>query len=406
MAKESAAGDRRLVAYFVGNGGPAATSEDLKRYLQDRLPGFMVPTAWVELEELPLTPNGKVDRAALPDPDVTRPDSMSVFQATRSQTEEILAGIWERVLGVDRIGRDDDFFALGGYSLLATRIISRVRESFQVELPLRSIFEWPRLADLAERIEETMRAGSTLVTPPLERVTTVEQLPLSYAQQRLWFLDQLTPHNNAYNIPVAYRLRGPINVSVLEQSLNETVQRHESLRTNFVNVDGQPIQVIAPQRAHELKVISVESFAEAERESVVGKLALEEGRRPFNLAAEPLLRTILFRLGEEDHVLLVVMHHIISDGWSMDVLLRDVPKVYVALANGRPAALPELPIQYADYARWQRHWLTGEVLDQELAYWRNQLAGIPPELNLPTDRPRPSSLSLRETRSCSRCRSR
>ncbi|HKV33206.1 MAG TPA: amino acid adenylation domain-containing protein [Pyrinomonadaceae bacterium] len=395
MAKEATAGDRRLVAYFVAKGDPAITSEDLKRYLQDRLPGFMVPTAWVRLDELPLTPNGKVDRAALPEPDVARPDSLSVFQAPRSQTEEILAGIWERVLNVEGIGRDDDFFALGGYSLLATRIISRVRESFKVELPVRSIFEWPRLADLAERIEETLRDGSALVAPPIERATTVEQLPLSYAQQRLWFLDQLTPNNNAYNIPVAYRVRGPINVSVLEQSLNETVKRHESLRTNFVDLDGEPIQVIAQELTHELQIISVEDFAEDERESAVQNLALAEGQRSFNLASDRLLRTILFRLGEEDHVLLAVMHHIISDGWSMDVLLRDVPKVYVALASGRPALLPELPIQYADYARWQRNWLTGETLEQELAYWRQQLAGVPPELNLPTDRPRPSALSLK-----------
>ena len=395
MAKQAPTGDRRLVAYYVGNGGPAATSEDLKRYLQERLPAFMVPAAWMRLDELPLTPNGKVDRAALPDPDVIRVDAVSVFQAPRSQTEEILAGIWERVLGVERIGRDDDFFALGGYSLLATRIISRVRESFVVELPVRSVFEYPRLADLAERIEEAMRSGSTLVTPPLERVTTLEQLPLSYAQQRLWFLDQLVPNNNAYNIPVAYRVRGPINTSVLEQSINETVKRHESLRTNFVNVDGEPIQVIAPERTHELQLISLENFAPAERESVVQQLALTEGRRPFDLASDPLLRTTLYRLGEEDHVLLVVLHHIIFDGWSMDVLLRDVPKVYTALAQGRPAALPELPIQYADYARWQRNWLQGEVLEQELSYWRKQLDGIPPELNLPTDRPRPSALSMK-----------
>jgi amino acid adenylation domain-containing protein len=398
MAREATAGDRRLVAYYVGNGGPSATSEDLKRYLQERLPGFMVPTAWMRLDALPLTPNGKVDRAALPDPEITRTDEISVFQAPRSQTEEVLAGIWQRVLGVEQIGRDDDFFELGGYSLLATRIISRVRESFAIELPVRSLFEYPRLADLAERIEEAIRAGSPLVTPPLERVTSLEQLPLSYAQQRLWFLDQLIPNNTAYNIPVAYRLRGPINVSVLEQSISETVKRHESLRTNFVDVDGEPTQVIAPERTHELQIISLENFSPAERESAVQQLALTEGQRPFNLASDPLLRTVLYRLGEDNHVLLVVIHHIVFDGWSMDVLLRDVPKVYVALAHGRPAALPELPIQYADYAAWQRQWLQGDVLEQELSYWRNQLAGVPPQLNLPTDRPRPSALSMKGNR--------
>jgi amino acid adenylation domain-containing protein len=395
MAKEAMSGDRRLVAYFVSNGGPETTSEELKRYLQERLPGFMVPTVWIRLDELPLTPNGKVDRAALPDPDRAYLESPASFQAPRTQTEEILAGIWERVLGVERIGRDDDFFSLGGYSLLATRIISRIRESFRIELRVRSIFEWPVLAELAERIEEAMRAGSVLVAPPLERVTTLEQLPLSYAQQRLWFLDQLIPNNTAYNIPIAFRLRGALNVEALEQSLNETVKRHESLRTNFIEVDGQPIQVIAPARNQDLSIVDVTELVSEEREAVVQQLALAEGQRPFNLASDPLFRTILFRLAADEYVLLAVMHHIISDGWSMDVLLRDVPRVYTALNRGRPSALPELPIQYADFARWQRDWLQGDVLEQELSYWRDQLADIPSELSLPTDRPRPSALSMK-----------
>ena len=395
VAKAGANGERRLIAYFVSNGGPIVSNEELKGYLQERLPGFMVPAVWIRLDELPLTPNGKVDRGALPDPDRSYLEAAASFQAPRTQTEDILAGIWERVLGVEHIGRDDNFFSLGGYSLLATRIISRIRESFQIELPVRSIFELPVLAELAERIEEAMRAGSTLVAPPLERVTTLGPLPLSYAQQRLWFLDQLIPNNNAYNIPIAFRLRGALNLVALEQSLNETVKRHESLRTNFADVDGQPIQVIAPERVQELPLVSFETLADPERESVVQQLARAEGQRPFNLASDPLFRTILFRLAEDEHVLLVVMHHIISDGWSMDVLLRDVPRVYTTLNHGWPPVLPELPIQYADYASWQRNWLQGEVLEQELSYWREQLANIPPELNLPTDRPRPSALSMK-----------
>jgi len=394
LAREAATGDRRLVAYFVTNGGPETSGEELKKYLQERLPSYMVPSAWVPLVELPLKPSGKVDRAALPDPDLTRLESTTSFQAPRTQTEEILAGIWERVLGVERIGRADDFFSLGGYSLLATRIISRIRESFQVELPVRSIFEWPTLAELAQRIEETMRSGRTVTLPPLQRLTGTAQLPLSYAQQRIWFLDQLMPHSNAYNIPVGFRVSGPLNVIALQQSLNETVQRHESLRTNFINVDGQPIQVIAPSRTQDLPVISLETFPEAEREFLVQERALEEGQRPFDLASDSLFRTTLFRLGEQEHVLLLVMHHIISDGWSIDVLMRDVPRAYNALRRGLPPDLPELLIQYSDYAYWQRQWLQGEVLAEELSYWRNQLDGSVTELNLPTDHPRPSALSL------------
>ncbi len=395
LATEGSNGDRRLVVYFVTNGGPAASGEELKGYLQERLPSFMVPSAWIRLDELPLTPNGKVDRAALPDPEPARPESTASFQAPRTQTEEILAGIWERVLGVERIGRDDNFFSLGGYSLLATRIVSRIRESFEVELPVRSIFEWPTLAKLAERIEETMRSGSTLTLPPLQRLTSNAQLPLSYSQQRLWFLDQLMPHNNAYNIPVGFRVSGPLNLIALKQSLNETVQRHESLRTNFINIDGQPIQVIAPSRTQDLRVISVERFSETERESLVQRFALEESQRPFDLASDSLIRPTLFRVGEQEHVLLLVMHHIISDGWSIEVLTRDVPRTYKALCQGVRSDLPELPIQYPDYAYWQRQWLQGEVLEQELSYWRQQLDGSLAELNLPTDRPRPSALSMK-----------
>jgi amino acid adenylation domain-containing protein len=395
QARELSSGDKYLVAYVVANGGTAPTGEELKDYLKERLPSYMVPSAWVLLDEFPLTPNGKIDRAALPDPDKTRVDSRSIFLTPRTQTEEIMATIWQGVLGLEWIGRDDDFFSLGGYSLLATRIISRIRESFHVELPLRSIFESPTLAGLSQRVEETMRDGGTLPAPPLLRVTGLDQLPLSYAQQRLWFLDQLMPNNNAYNIPIGFRLNGAINLVTLEQSLNEIVQRHESLRTNFVNVDGQPVQVIAPARLQDLPLIDLERFTPRERELLVQRLAHEESQRPFNLSRDSLFRTTLFRLSEQEHVLLVVMHHIISDGWSIEVLIRDVPLIYAALCQGASADLPELPVQYADYAYWQRQWLQGKVLDEELAYWRNQLEGTPPVLNLPTDRPRPSALSLK-----------
>ena len=367
----------------------------LRGHLEEKLPDYMIPASFVLLDALPLTPNGKVNRRALPAPDEARPEQAGAFVAPNTPVEELLASIWAGVLRVERVGITENFFELGGHSLLATQVMSRVREVFGVEVPLRNLFEDPTVAGLANSIEAASRGERGVMAPPLERVSRERELPLSFAQQRLWFLDQLTPHNSAYNIPVGFRINGPLNLSALQQSLNETVKRHESLRTNFINIDGQPVQVIAPTRVQNLPIISIERFAEAEREFVVQRLANQEGRRAFDLASDSLFRTVVFRLGEQEHVLLAVMHHIISDGWSMNLLIRDVPLVYRALCQGVPSELPELPIQYADYASWQRQWLQGEVLEGQLSYWRNQLNGSLPQINLPTDRPRPSVLSLK-----------
>lgn len=391
VAWEGSTGDKRLAAYVVANEGAAVSMRELKDYLKERLPGYMVPAAIVTLEALPLTPNGKLDRQALPQPKFTA----AAWRAARTPQEEILCSLFAEALNLPRVGLDDNFFDLGGHSLLAIRIVSRVRESFQVELPVRSLFESPTVAESAERIEELMRSSSSPKAPPLLPRSVTDRLPLSYAQQRLWFLDQLMPGNNAYNLPSGIRLSGSLNLTALKQSLSEIVRGHEALRTNFTNVDGQPIQTIAPVQPQQLPIVNLERLTEEERESVVQRLALAESQRPFDLSKDSLFRTSLFRLSDQEHVMLAVMHHIISDAWSMEILIRDVPLLYRAFCLGQPSPLPELPIQYADYALWQRQWLQGDALEAERAYWRNQLEGSPPILSLPTDRARPSTLSLK-----------
>ena len=279
---------------------------------------------------------------------------------------------------------------LGGHSLLATQVVSKLRETFGVDLPLRFLFDAPTVAGLAERIETARRSEQGLTAPPMERVSRDGDLPLSFAQQRLWFLDQLMPGSIAYNMSGAVRLTGPLNVVALEQSLTEVLRRHEILRTTFRAVDGQPFQSIAPAKPFILPVTDLEPLPEAEREAEARRLAIEEAHRLFDLARGPLFRATLLRLGEEDHILQCAMHHAVSDGWSIAIFNKEIGLLYHSFSTGQPLLLPELPIQYADFAHWQRQWLQGEVLEAQLSYWRKQLAGAPPSLELPTDRARPA----------------
>jgi amino acid adenylation domain-containing protein len=395
LTREDTPGEKRLVAYVVAERESRAAANDLRSFLKEKLPEHMVPALFVLLDALPLTPNGKVDRRALPAPDRTRPELEKAFVAPRTPTEELLSEIWAQVLDIERVGIHDNFFDLGGHSLLATQIVSRIREAFQVELPLRRLFEVPTVAGLAESIEVAHRAGQNLLAPPILPIPRDGNLALSFAQQRLWFIDQLAPGNSAYNIPAAIRLRGPLNLAALEQSLNQIVKRHESLRTTFAIVDGRPVQVIAPALTIELPVIDLRKLPEAERETEVRRLVTEGAMRPFDLSQGPLLRVALLRLGDEEHVGLLTMHHIVSDGWSTGILIREMARLYVAFSSGGSLSLPDLPIQYADFAHWQRQWLQGEVLETQLAYWKQQLAGAPPLLELPTDRPRPALQTFR-----------
>ncbi|MGB8494244.1 MAG: amino acid adenylation domain-containing protein, partial [Candidatus Acidiferrum sp.] len=371
------------------------TADELRRFLKDKLPDHMVPAVFVLLDTLPLLSNGKIDRRALPAPDRTRPELDNTFVAPRTPTEELLAQIWAQLLDLERVGVHDNFFDLGGHSLLATQAVSRMREAFQVEIPLRRLFEVPTVAGLAESIEAARQSGQDLLAPPILPVPRNGDLALSFGQQRLWFFDQLEPGLSAYNIPAAVRLKGPLNLGALEQSLNEIVQRHESLRTTFGKVEGRPTQVIAPALTIKLPVVDLRNLPASQRDIEVRRLVTAEAQRPFDLSTGPLIRGTVLRLADEEHVGLLTMHHIVSDGWSTGILVRELVALYVASCAGGSSPLPALPIQYADFAQWQRQWLQGEVLETQIAYWKERLAGAPALIDLPTDLPRPAVQTFR-----------
>ncbi|MCP4660712.1 MAG: amino acid adenylation domain-containing protein, partial [bacterium] len=396
LAREEASGagpmrPARLVAYAVTD--PGTEPRELRARLQESLPDYMVPSAFVRLETLPRLPNGKVDREALPAP--ARPGPEVDLAAPADPAEELLAGIWAGVLDLDRIGAHENFFELGGHSLLATQVVSRIREAFGVELPLPRLFEAPTVAELAAVVRALRQEQEGIAVLPMVPVPRGRTLPLSFAQQRLWFLDQLEPASPVYNIPLAVRLRGALPVPLLERIFSEVMRRHEVLRTTFEPAAGEPRQVITAELELALPVVDLQALPEAVREAEVGRLAAAEARLPFDLAVGPLVRVTLVRLTADDQAVLVTMHHIASDGWSMGVFRRELAVLAEAFAQGRPSPLPELPVQYADFAHWQRQWLRGEVLEAQLAYWRVELAGIPARLELPTDRPRPAVPSYR-----------
>jgi amino acid adenylation domain-containing protein len=377
VAREDAPGRKRLVAYVVPARGAEVSGAGLRARLGARLPEYMVPSAYVALERLPLNANGKVDRRALPAPE----REGAAYVAPRTAEEEVLAGIWAEVLGLERVGVEEGFFELGGHSLLATQVASRARQAFGVEVPLRALFEAQTVSALAERIGALRSGGSGPVAPPIRRVPRTGPLPLSFAQQRLWLVDRMDPGSSAYNLAYALRMRGALDATALQASIGELVRRHEALRTTFEESGGVPVQRVHPPAPVALLIRSLPE-ASAER------LAREEALRPFDLARGPLLRSTLLRLDDEDHVLLFTLHHVVSDGWSMDVLVREVSVLYGAFSRGEPSPLPELPVQYADYAAWQRAWLSGEALAEQLGYWKSRLEGAPPLLEIPTDRPR------------------
>jgi amino acid adenylation domain-containing protein/non-ribosomal peptide synthase protein (TIGR01720 family) len=393
MAREDTPGNKRLVAYVVAKEEPAPPPSELRGFLESTLPEYMVPSVFVYLPVLPRMAQGKVDRQALPKPATDRPDLDDAFVAPRTPVEEMVAGVWADILKLDRVGAADNFFELGGHSLLATQVVSRLRSAFGVEVPLRALFETPTVAGLAEAIDKAHHEAQGVQVPPIRPVSRDGELPLSFAQQRVWFFDQLEPGNLFYTIPTAIRMNGVLYIPALEKALGEILRRHEVLRTTFGCRDGQAMQIIAPARPVTLPVEDLTHLPEGERETQAKELASQEAKQPFNLAEGPLVRGSLLRLGAEDHVLLLTMHHIVSDGWSMTIFFRELTVLYEAFAAGKPSPLLELSIQYADVAVWQRNWLQGEVLDQQLAYWRNQLGGVSP-LELPTDKPRSTAHSF------------
>lgn len=385
--------DNRLVAYVAANG--TLDSVELRRHLRQQLPDYMIPAAFVFLNSLPLTANGKVDRQALPASDQfdeAQPQSRTGTDredcAPNTPAEELLIGIWSQLLKLDRVGLHDNFFDLGGHSLLATQVMFRVRESLGVELPLRALFDRPTIAALGQEIEAAMRSKTGAAAKPILPVDRTQPLPLSFAQHRLWFLDQLEPGSPFYNVPTAMRIRGPFSLPVFQQTLSEIVRRHESLRTVFQQKDGLPVQIIKPAQPVTVPVTDLSGYPAEEREEMARQFISAEGSRPFDLAAGPLLRVQALKLGPEEYIVLSTAHHIVSDGWSMGVMIGEVAALYEAYRKGEESPLSELPAQYGDYAVWQRERMTGEILEEQLAYWRKQLAGAS-SLALPTDRPRP-----------------
>jgi amino acid adenylation domain-containing protein len=389
LARGEAASEKSVAAYMVAQNGKEIDIQKLRTTLKGQLPEYMVPAAFVVMEAFPLTPNGKVNRKALPEHDKVGLISDD-YVPPRTPEEEILAGIWAHILNLEKVGINSSFFDLGGHSLMATQVISRIRDAFEVDIPLRSLFETSTIAELAQQIDKIRKGEAGIAAPPLEKISRDEAPPLSFAQQRLWFLDQLEPGSASYNIPSAVRLSGKLNTAALEKSINEIIKRHESLRTTFASEDGKPVQVISDPTEFKIQIIDLTNLPETERDHETMGLLEEEAHSPFNLAEGPLFHAGLLKLADEEHIIAFNMHHIISDGWSVGVLINEVTALYIAFSKDLPSPLPDLPIQYADFAHWQRKWLDGEVLEKQINYWKKQLAGSPPLLELPTDHPRPA----------------
>ncbi|HEX2645243.1 MAG TPA: condensation domain-containing protein, partial [Thermoanaerobaculia bacterium] len=382
----------RLVAYVASEG----EASELRGFLAERLPAHFVPSAFVALAALPLTPNGKVDRAALRRLEPGVPGGSGAGYAPPSTpTEEVLAGIWAEVLGTDRpIGIHDNFFELSGHSLLAVQVGHRIRQRLGVDLPLRRLFERATLADLAREVDAAGREAAEEGVPPLVRVPREGWLPTSFLQQMMWQV-QGGPIHPLYNMPFAMRLRGPLDLAVLRASLGELARRHEGLRTRFEMIDGQFLQQVLPPEPVALPEIDLGGLPADRREDAARRLAWDDAALPFDLRRAPLFQALLARLDADDAVLLFKIHHIVSDGWSLNVLQRDLSVFYTALAAGEDPrqALPDLLFQPADYASWQRFVFAGDLLERRLEYWRQRFADRPEPFEIPTDRPRSGRLS-------------
>ncbi|AHG70703.1 D-alanine--poly(phosphoribitol) ligase, subunit 1 [Burkholderia pseudomallei MSHR146] len=379
-ARDTPTADRRLVAYYVGDASAAA----LREHAAARLPAYMVPAAYVRLAAWPLTPNGKLDRAALPAPD-DEAYARAEYEAPRGEHECKLAAIWRAVLQVERIGRHDDFFELGGHSLLAVRAVTAMRDAFGSDTSLRDLFARPVLKDLAEHASTAARARDAAIP----KAARGEPAPMSFAQQRLWFLARMGGLGDAYHMPIAVRLRGALDVDALQRALSRIVSRHDALRTTFALEGEQPVQRVHADDGAGLRLRIDDLRGCADAGARRARILAGQASEPFDLARGPLVRGALVREADDVHTLCVTIHHIVSDGWSIDVFCRELSELYRAFAGGQPDPLPPLPVQYADYAAWQQRGIGGAALHAQAEYWRDALAGAPTLLELPTDRPRP-----------------
>jgi amino acid adenylation domain-containing protein/non-ribosomal peptide synthase protein (TIGR01720 family) len=377
----------RLVSYVVAS--EAVELDALKARLAGELPDYMAPSVLMRLPKLPLTANGKLDRKALPEPEITK---AKAFVAPRNDIECVLADIWREVLKRDCIGVHDNFFELGGDSILSLQIIARARAKRLKLLP-KQVFERQTIAELAELLSEGAVDRVAVVLPPIKVQSRDGALPLSFAQQRLWFLHQMEPASVAYNVPALVRFSGALDIAALKAAFQALGARHEMLRTAFKDVDGVAFQVTSPTAEAPLSVLDLTAVSAEAQAVEVQRLAAEDATRPFDLTKAPLLRLTLLKLAVTEHVLLLSLHHIVSDGWSLNVLMREFASLYIASCENQANPLPPLPIQYADFAAWQREWLSGDVLNREIEYWKRRLGAEHPALELPTDRPRPVELS-------------
>jgi amino acid adenylation domain-containing protein len=391
--RRSPDGENRLVAYLGIEEAAQPTVSELRRQLQESLPDYMLPSAFVMLPRLPLNSNGKADRAALPS--LTQPETGHTSVGHSTPTEEILVSIWSSVLGIDNLGVEDDWFEVGGHSLSAMQVISRLRSAFRIELPLRHVFEERTVARLAKRIEAQRQAEISILPPPIRPRRDCDQLPLSYSQRRLWLLDQLHPDSSFYNVPIVLRLTGPLNVDALERSLIGIMQRHEVFRTIYQKVEEEPVQVILPMEEFSLPRASIAGLPTAECEMKLTALVREEAARPIDLARGPVARFTLIDLGDREHVLIATMHHIMCDAWSLTIFVRELGTYYRAYSSNESVEISPLPIQYADYALWQQEWLQGEVLEAHFRHWEKQLGKAPESFTLPTDYTRPEIQNYR-----------
>ncbi|HEV2828702.1 MAG TPA: amino acid adenylation domain-containing protein [Pyrinomonadaceae bacterium] len=380
-------GAKRLVAYFVANSSTSSVAE-LRNFLTERLPDYMVPSVFVQLKALPLNANGKVNRRALPELPEKRPELTIPYRTPETSTEKTLASIWSTVLKIDQPGLDDDFFELGGHSLLAMQVMARINQQLKVTLPLRVLFDGPTIRQLAKKIAATeLHEDSTAQT--IQAICRTRESPLSFAQQRLWFLDQLEPDSPLYNINRAVRLSGPLDLAKLEGAVQSIAARHEALRTTFVEVDGLPVQRVAPTTVLPFQLRDLRSVPATVREKELQRLLTLEAERPFDMTCGPLARVNVLRLAAEEHVLLLSIHHAVADAWSISLFFSELASFYL----NEESQLPALRVQYADFAEWQRARLNGGALSAQLAYWKQQLANAPLVLDLPTDRLRPLMLS-------------
>ncbi|MEH1869669.1 MAG: amino acid adenylation domain-containing protein [Nostoc sp.] len=389
IVREDTPGNKRLVTYVVPYQKAEINCTSLQSFLKNKLPSYMVPSVFVSLDVLPLNPNGKIDRQALLAPTFTRSNLEKPFIAPRNAQEETLARIWCQVFGLEQIGVDDNFFHLGGHSLIATQILSRIRDIFQVELSFGQLLENPTINDLIKIIVQQQQLKQSSPLAKIQSISREGYLPVSFAQERVYFIEQLAPSMSAYQFQESLRFKGYLNISILEQSLGEILRRHEIFRTTFPAVEGKLVQVIHPPQPVVLPVIDLQTVPKYKQEIEIERLTDEAIKKPFDISQLPLIHWTLLKLSNEEYVLVHVEHHMVHDGWSFNLFLRELLTIYQAFSEGKPSPLAEPSLQFADFAHWQRQWVLTEPAQAQLDYWKQKLAGIPPLLELPGDRPRP-----------------